>query len=187
MDDGALSYRRFLDGDESGFDEILRLYHDNLIFFINRYVNNFATAEDLAADTFMELLVHKKRYSFKSSFKTYLFSIAHHKAVDWIRRERRYVSLSAEEMPEDATDADTVERAVIADEQMRRIRHLSASLSEDYATYIHLSVFEEMDNDEIARIMKKSKKQIANIAYRAKHALKEAMAAEETGKEELHS
>lgn len=187
MDDGALSYRRFLDGDESGFDEILRLYHDNLIFFINRYVNNFATAEDLAADTFMELLVHKKRYSFKSSFKTYLFSIAHHKAVDWIRRERRYVSLPMEEMPEDVTDADEIERAVIADEEMRKIRHLSASLSEDYATYIHLSVFEEMDNDEIARIMKKSKKQIANIAYRAKNALKEAMAAEETGKEGLHS
>ena len=70
MDNGAASYRRFLDGDESGFDEIIGLYHDSLIYFINRYVNNFAAAEDLAADTFMELLVHKKRYSFQSSFKT---------------------------------------------------------------------------------------------------------------------
>ena len=70
MDSGAASFRRFLDGDESGFDEIIELYHDSLIYFINRYVNNFATAEDLAADTFMELLIHKKRYSFKSSIHT---------------------------------------------------------------------------------------------------------------------
>lgn len=61
MDNGADSYRRFLNGDESGFDEILELYHDNLIYFINRYVKNFTAAEDLAADTFMELLIHKKR------------------------------------------------------------------------------------------------------------------------------
>ena len=68
-DFGASCYRRFLSGDESGFDEILRLYHDSLIFFINRIVNNYETAEDLAADTFMELLIHKNRYRFKSSFK----------------------------------------------------------------------------------------------------------------------
>ena len=81
-DFGASCYRRFLSGDESGFDEILKLYHDSLIFFIHRFVNNYETAEDLAADTFMELLVHKNRYRFKSSFKTYLFSIARHKAID---------------------------------------------------------------------------------------------------------
>ena len=36
MDSGAASFRRFLDGDESGFDEIIGLYHDSLIYFINR-------------------------------------------------------------------------------------------------------------------------------------------------------
>ena len=39
MDNGASSYRRYLDGDEAAFDDILRLYRDNLTFFINRYVH----------------------------------------------------------------------------------------------------------------------------------------------------
>lgn len=175
MDNGADCYRRFLDGDESGFDEILELYHDNLIYFINRYVKNFTAAEDLAADTFMELLIHKKRYSFKSSFKTYLFSIARHKAVDYIRREKRFSPVPADELPEDRTDIDEVEKTVISDETKKKIKEISLTLSEDYAAYIHLSVFEGLEKDDIAKIMKKSKKQIANLSYRAKNAMREAL------------
>ncbi len=173
---GALYYSRFLDGDERGFDEILRLYHDGLIFFINRLVNNYATAEDLAADTFMELLVHKKRYAFKSSFKTYLFSIARHKAIDHIRRESRYTMLS-HDAPEAAelADFETLEDTVLQNDERRRLRRLIGTLHEDYATYLHLFYFEELTLEETAKVMRKTKKQMANIAYRAKNALEEAM------------
>jgi DNA-directed RNA polymerase specialized sigma24 family protein len=41
--------------------------------------------------------------------------------------------------------------------------------------YIHLAVFEELENDDIAIIMKKSKKQIANLSYRARNAIREAI------------
>lgn len=183
MDNGASSYRRFLDGDESGFDEILKLYHDSLIFFINRYVKNITVAEDLAADTFMEIIVHRKRYAFKSSFKTYLFSIAQHKAVDYVRHEMHYSRVPLDEIPEDTSDADAVERSVIASEEKRKIKALSEKLPIDYASYIHLAFFEELTNDEIAIVLKKSKKQTANIAYRAKNALKEAMRKEGIGNE----
>lgn len=56
MDNGASSYRRFLEGDDSGIVEIIRDYKDGLILFLNRYVNNIHTAEELAEDTFLELL-----------------------------------------------------------------------------------------------------------------------------------
>ena len=36
MDNGAGSYRRFLDGDDDGIVEIVRDYKDGLIFYINR-------------------------------------------------------------------------------------------------------------------------------------------------------
>ena len=47
MDNGASSYRRFLEGDDSGIVEIIRDYKDGLILFLNRYVNNIHTAEEL--------------------------------------------------------------------------------------------------------------------------------------------
>ena len=70
MDNGAGSYRRYLDGDEAAFDEILIAYRDALTFFINRYVHDLDAAEDLAIDSFLYLLVHKHRYNFKTPLKT---------------------------------------------------------------------------------------------------------------------
>lgn len=52
MDNGAGSYRRFLDGDDDGIVEIVRDYKDGLIFYINSYVNNIHIAEELTEDTF---------------------------------------------------------------------------------------------------------------------------------------
>lgn len=179
MDTGALCYRRYLDGDESGFDDLIHLYHDNLIYFIYRYVKNFEAAEDLAADTFMELIVHKKRYSFNSSFKTYLFTIAKHKAVDYVRHEKRILHFSTDAMPTEyehsLIDYDSVERNVIETDEMASLKRVIDSLYEEYASFLHLSVFEKMDQDDIAKVMKKTKKQIANLSHRAKKALEEAL------------
>ena len=40
MDNGASSYRRYLNGDNSAFDEIIKDYFDSLVFFIDRYVHD---------------------------------------------------------------------------------------------------------------------------------------------------
>jgi RNA polymerase sigma-70 factor (ECF subfamily) len=80
MDNGACSYRRFLDGDEEAFDEIVKEYFDSLVFFINGYVSDFQAAEDIAIDTFSDLIVNKKRYNFKVTLKTYLFMLAKSRA-----------------------------------------------------------------------------------------------------------
>ena len=45
MDNGASSYRRFLNGDESAFDEIIKESFDNLVFFIDRYVHDIHVTE----------------------------------------------------------------------------------------------------------------------------------------------
>ena len=39
MDHGACSYRRFLDGEESAFDEIMKELFHGLVFFVDRYVH----------------------------------------------------------------------------------------------------------------------------------------------------
>lgn len=97
MDNGESSYRRFIEGDQSAFDELMDAYRDRLIFFIKGYVRSAEEAQDIAMDTFVEILVHPGRFRFKSSFKTYIYSVARHKAIDFLRksapcptRERRF-------------------------------------------------------------------------------------------------
>lgn len=88
MDNGESSYRRFIEGDQSAFDELMDAYRDRLIFFVKGYVGSAEEAQDIAMDTFVEILVHPGRFRFKSSFKTYIYSVARHKAIDFLRKKR---------------------------------------------------------------------------------------------------
>ena len=70
---GEDKYRLFLNGDEDAFDGIMREYFDGLIFFINRYVNDPHTAEEIAIDVFAYIAENRRKYNFKVSLKTYLY------------------------------------------------------------------------------------------------------------------
>lgn len=173
MDNGASSYRRFLDGDASGFDELVEMYREPLIYFINGFLHNLAESEDVAEDSFMELIIHPKRYSFRSSFKTYLFTVARNKAVDRVRKEMKLSTAPIEELEK----ADTVDlEKHIADEEVRELVHRAMEkINPEYAAVLRLTYFEDMTPGEAAKVLGKSKRQISNLTYRAKISLRCAM------------
>lgn len=69
MDNGESSCRRFLQGDKSAFDDILKEYRQSLTFFIYRYVKDYDEAEDIAIDVFVEFLAHPKNTTLKPHLK----------------------------------------------------------------------------------------------------------------------
>ena len=177
MDNGESSYRRFLDGDESAFGEILDMYGENLIFFINRYVHNIAVAQEISEDVFVELLIHKRRYNFKTSLKTYVFTIAHNKAIDYVRKCARHPECAYEYI-ENESDRLNIEDEFLKREQERELHRAIDTLSDDYKTVLHLVYFENMSYEQTGRVMKKNRKQIENLVYRARQALKKELTKE---------
>lgn len=172
MDNGEFYYRRFLDGDKDAFGQIIDIYRESLIFFINRTVNNLDTAEDIAADSFAELIIHKNRFNFKSSLKTYLFSIARNKAISHVRHFGKFKSMSIDDCAEMSDEYTAFERDIEKDEQKALVNKALGKLKDDYRTALHLVYFEELSYSDTAKIMKKSNKQIENLLYRARLALK---------------
>jgi RNA polymerase sigma-70 factor (ECF subfamily) len=171
MDNGACSYRRFLDGDESAFDEIMKELFDNLLFFIDRYVHDIHTAEDIAIDTFSDLLVNKHRYNFKVSLKTYLFMLGRSRALNYIKHRKviDFVELSEADK---VSEQETLEEIVLDDERKRVVNNALSALSDDMRVVIHLIYFEALSYDEAAKVMKKKRKQVDNLLYRAKKELR---------------
>lgn len=94
---GEDKYRLFLGGDENAFEGIMREYFDGLIFFINRYVNDPHTAEDIAIDVFAYIAENRRKYNFKVSLKTYIYMIGKSRALNLIKHTfggfffRRYI------------------------------------------------------------------------------------------------
>ena len=172
MDNGASSYRRFLDGDESAFNDIMQDLFRGLVFFIDRYVHDTHAAEDIAIDTFSDLIVHKHRYNFKTSLKTYLYMIGRSRALDYIKHRKviNFVELSQAQNRTD--EGETLEEIVLADERKRMVNSAIAKLTEDMRVAVHLVYFEEMTYEEAAKVMKKNRKQVDNLLYRAKKELR---------------
>ena len=171
MDNGASSYRRFLDGDESAFDEIIKELFHSLVFFIEGYVHDIHAAEDIAIDAFSDLIVHKHRYNFKVTLKTYLFMIGRSRALDYLKHRRiiDFVELSeAQSVP----DEKSLEEIVLTDAKKRAVNAAIGKLPKDMRAVIHLVYFAEMTYDEAARVMKKNRKQVDNLLYRAKKELR---------------
>lgn len=174
MDNGASSYRRYLDGDESAFEELEKLYFTRLVFFIKGYVGHENEAEDIAIDTFVELVVHPDRYNFKNSFSTYLFAIARHKALNYIKHSKRRQSLPLEAAYDIAGGA-VPEMTLENGERYSRLHVEMKHLPQELYTALYLVYFEDMTYDEAAKVMKKNKKQVYNLVYRAKAELRESL------------
>ncbi len=173
MQNGESSYRRFLAGDESAFDELLDLYQKSLIFFLYRYVSNWTVAEEIAADTFALLVIKPEAYKFKVSLKTWLFTLGRNRAIDYLRRLKHRKTVPPQELPHLAADeADNPEALFIQKERELALHRALDRLKEDYRSALHLVYFEDLSYEEAGQILHKSRKQMDNLIYRAKDALR---------------
>ena len=176
------AYQAFCAGEQEAFDQLMEEFQQPLIYFLHGYVHSLETAEDLAEETFVELLLHKGRFRGQSSFKTFLFSVARHKAIDHIRREQRRPTLPLDEIAERGDDAMGPEEQYLAQEKAQVIANAIGGLPKEYQEVLRLLYLERLRYDEIARVMHKNTKQIDNLAYRARQSLRSALG--NLGKEE---
>ena len=172
MDNGASSYRRFLEGDESAFDEIMKELFDNLVFFIDRYVHDIQAAEDIAIDAFSDLVVNKHRYNFKVTLKTYLFMLGRSRALNYIKHRKVINFVELTEADNTLAEQETLEEIILSDERKRIVNNALNSLTDDMRVVVHLIYFEDLSYDEAAKVMKKNRKQVDNLLYRAKKELR---------------
>ena len=172
MDNGESSYRRYLEGDENAFDDIQRMYFDRLTLFADRYLHDVAAAEDVAIDTLLQLIIHKKRYNFKTSLKAYLYTIALNRAVNVLKTRGRFVHA---ESAEDVADRESLEQSVITNERKRRLNAALETLPEDVRRALFLVYYEEFSYKEAAAVLGCNRKRIDNLVYRGKAILKDIL------------
>lgn len=172
MDHGESSYRRFLQGDDSGFEEIVRSYSDGLVLFLYGYVGDFHTAQDLCEDTLFKLLTKKPRFDGRSSFKSWLYAIAKNMAADYLRRDKRHMTVQYEG---EHADTETPERTYLKEEQRTQLYRAMQKLKTEYRCALYLVYFEGFDTAQTAKCLGKTKHQTETLLWRAKNALKEQL------------
>lgn len=171
MDNGAECYSRFLSGDKTAIEEIIRDYKDGLVFYLFNIVGDYQRAEELTIDTFIKLFYEQPKFKWKCSFKTWLFAIGRNTAVDYIRKNKRISEVSIDDAF-DISDGENLEKTYIKNDELYKLRKTINKLKPEYSQVLYLNFLEGFNTGETAKIMDKSNKQITDLLYRAKAALK---------------
>ena len=175
MDNGACSYNRYLAGDDSALGDIVREFKDGLTIYLNSFTDNIHDAEEIMEETFFRLAYKKPKFSGKSSFKTWLYSIGRNMAIDYMRRmKKRRNDTSLDEFMELRSGTD-IEENYIREEQKLIVHRALKKLRNQYSQAICLTYIEGFSNSEAASIMHKSSRQMTNLLYQAKKALREEL------------
>jgi RNA polymerase sigma-70 factor (ECF subfamily) len=188
MDNGASSYRRFLEGDDSGLAEIIRDYKDGLILYLNSIIPNGIVAEELCEDTFVRLAVKKPRFSARSTFKTFLYAIGRRVAADHLRRLSKREILSLEALSEEGFDLPAEEDVISAylrDETHRAVHRALGRLTDSHREVLWLVYFEDLSVKEAAGVLGKSPHAAESLIHRARLSMKAELEKEGITHEDL--
>jgi len=164
------NYLLFLKGDKQAMEEIIKNHKDGLTLYLAGFSHDFILAEDLMEDTFVKLIVDKPRFKGTSSFKTWLYSIGRNIAFDYYRKNKKVVQVPLDEGM--VNQDEDIWNSYIKEEDKRLVHKAMDKLKTEYRQVLYLSFFEDMKNEEIAAALHKNKRQIENLLYQAKKALK---------------
>lgn len=173
MDNTA--YLRYLDGDDSAFEEIVTQYRDGLLLYICTFVGDMNFSEEICEEVFVKLAIKKPHFSDDGHFKTWLYTISRNEALGHLRKIKRRRELPLEEAASSTNERLDLEANYIKSEQKKKLYKALSEIGENYREVLRLCYLEGFKNKEAAKIMHKTPRQIENLLYRAKAALKEKL------------
>lgn len=146
MDSGQSIGVRLADHDESALADAYAAYGQSVLAYLRRYVGP-NDAEDVLQRTFLDVWRHAGRYDPAERFTGWLFTIAHHRAIDTLRT-RRHVVVDVEALRELTGEdgRDTVTRSADA----AQVRQAMTWLPDHERETIWLAYFEGLNQAEIA-------------------------------------
>lgn len=175
-----------LDGSARAWERLVKRYEGPVYNFSLRLTGNPSDALDLMQEVFIGVYRNLHRFRGDSKFSTWLFRIAHNKAVDMSRRKPSFMSISSlggpEQSEEEVLDHFAAEKpeedpqALLGGAQNNaQIMALLDCLNWEQRLVVELKVFQSSTFDEIAEMQDISANTAKTRFYTALKLLKKQM------------
>lgn len=170
---------RVREGDDASFGILLEKHRGPVVNFLYRMVQNQAVAEELGQEAFLRVYRSRASYEPTAKFTTWLFRIANHLALNWIRdgkNERGQESLDAPtgdgQMRQVAGREPTTEQRMIREARLSEVRRAIELLPVKQRSAVVMHKYEEMDYSQIAGVLECSESAVKSLLFRAYEALR---------------
>jgi len=180
---------RVRDGDNDSFRVLLDKHRNPLVHFLQRMVQDAGASEELAQEVFLRIYRARSAYEPSAKFTTWMFRIASHLALNWMRDERHeraaerldgiaMVDHRGNELPvRELRDLQpSVEQSLVQEIRLREIRDSIAALPARQRAAVLMHKYEEMDYSQIAQVLECSESSVKSLLFRAYETLRARLA-----------
>jgi RNA polymerase sigma factor (sigma-70 family) len=153
---------RARNGDTHAFDDLVRKYTPKLYGLVYHMTSNRDDTNDLLQDVFAKAYRSLKRFRGKSSFYTWIYSIATNMTLNFLKKRNRRRTLSLDDVDltiendpdyiEATSKSDPVREAGLSELQ-ERLNNAMQQLSVDHRAVVTMFDIQGMPHAEIAKIL----------------------------------
>jgi len=138
-------------GDKEAFGELYRIFLNKIYRFTYYLVGDEFSAEDITQNTFLRAWKGLANFSMNSgTFQSYLYTIARNLVIDTQRKKKAYSLTGLEDVIESKEDPEI---EVWKGQVSEKVHQALADLETDDQQIIILRFFEEMQFDEISKVV----------------------------------
>jgi RNA polymerase sigma-70 factor (ECF subfamily) len=164
--------------DPAALGELYDRYAPRMYAYIYRRVGDAALAEDLTGELFVRMLrAIQEGRAWRTSFRAWLYRIAHNLVIDHGRRAPAQPGLPLEESLLAGTDPDPAD-AVERDQALGALRGALARLTPDQQEVLTLRFGEGLTAREVGRITRRTAGAVQALQHRALATLRRILAKE---------
>ena len=180
---------RVREGDNDSFRVLLEKHRNPLVHFLQRMVQDNGASEELAQEVFLRIYRSRSSYEPSAKFTTWMFRIASHLALNWLRDERHEraaerldAGRSGEHKGEDLPArelrdlAPLVEQSMVNETRLQEIRDSIAALPAKQRAAVLMHKYEEMGYSQIAQALETSESAVKSLLFRAYETLRARLA-----------
>jgi len=174
---------RVKEGDGVSFGILLEKHRSAVIHFLYRMVQNHSVSEELAQEVFLRVYRSRSTYEPTAKFTTWLFRIATHLALNWLRdgkneRSQEHLDDTSDDMPvrQVSDRAPSVEQNMVSQVKIHEIRRAIATLPEKQRAAVLMHKYEEMEYSQIAKVLSCSESAVKSLLFRAYETLRMRLA-----------
>jgi len=174
---------RVREGDAESFALLLERHRTPVIHFLYRMIQNQAVAEELAQETFLRVYRSRESYEPTAKFTTWLFRIATHLALNWLRDHKNSRGEVALDEPSDgfptlqvAHREASVEQRLVKESKAAEVRRAIGSLPQKQRGAVLMHKYQEMEYRQIATALKCSESAVKSLLFRAYETLRTRLA-----------
>jgi RNA polymerase sigma-70 factor (ECF subfamily) len=183
LDQDAELMVRVREGDDVSFALLLERYRGPVVHFLFRMVQNPSVSEELAQEVFLRVYRSRATYEPTARFTTWLFRIATHLALNWMRdgkKEKGQESL--DEQAADGVDRQvrdrqpTIEQEMLYEAKMSEVRQAIEALPAKQRAAVLMHKYEELEYAQIAQALNCSESAVKSLLFRAYESLRSRLA-----------